>query len=65
MSQAMPWWTSKLYRRWDIFYAHNCTEGRPIRVTATSILLEVQNLYGVSTGLDMLADQRLLSARQA
>jgi hypothetical protein len=34
-------------------------------VTATSILLEVQNLYAVSIRLDMLADQRLISARQS
>ena len=23
----MAWWTSELYRRWDVLYVHNCTEG--------------------------------------
>jgi|HubBroStandDraft_2_1064218.scaffolds.fasta_scaffold1594345_2 hypothetical protein len=54
------WGGSKLYRRWDVLYVHNCPEGHPIRVTAGSILFEVQNLYGVSTRLDVLADQHLL-----
>jgi hypothetical protein len=52
MFQAMACWTSRLYRRWDVSYVHNCTQGRLIRVTATSILLEVQNVYGVSARLE-------------